>query len=99
MDAVATLPAWQGQGYGSAVMKHLARSIGDYAIAGLETERPGFYERSGWEVWRGALAGRSEQGLILTPEQKRVMILRLAQTPALNLDGRLTIECQAGRIW
>ena len=99
VDAVATLPAYQGQGYGSAVMQHLAENIADYAIACLETERPAFYERLGWEVWRGALAGRSEQGVIPTPEQWGIMILRLTQTPALNLDAGLTIECQAGRIW
>lgn len=99
VDAVATLPAYQGQGYASAVMRYLAKSIDDYAIACLETERPAFYERLGWEAWRGALAGRSEQGVIPTPEQRGIMILRLAQTPALNLDAGLTIECQAGRIW
>jgi aminoglycoside 2'-N-acetyltransferase I len=99
VDAVATLPAYQGQGYGSAVMQHLAKNIADYTIACLETERPAFYERLGWEIWRGALAGRSEKGLIPTPHQTGVMILRLPQTPALNLDGELTIECQTGRIW
>jgi len=80
-------------------MQHVAKNIEDYAIACLETEKTGFYERLGWEVWRGALAGRSEQGLIPTPEQKGVMILRLTGTPALNLDRELTIECQAERIW
>lgn len=99
VDAVATLPAYQGQGYGSALMRQLARDIGDYAIACLETERPSFYERLGWEVWRGPLAGRSEQGLIATPEQRGIMVFRLPQTPELNLDQGLTIECQAGRIW
>lgn len=99
VDAVATSPAYQGQGYGSAVMRHLAENIADYEIACLETEAIAFYERLGWEVWRGPLAGRSEQGLIPTPEQKGVMILRLAQTPLLNLDGPLTIECQGDRIW
>ena len=99
VDAVATLPAYQGLGYGSAVIQYLAQNITDYTIACLETERPTFYERLGWEVWRGALAGRSEQGVIPTPEQKGIMILRLPQTPVLNLDGELTIECQAGRIW
>jgi aminoglycoside 2'-N-acetyltransferase I len=99
VDAVATLPAYQGQGYGSALMRQLAKSIDDYTIACLETERPGFYERLGWERWRGPLAGRSEQGLIATPEQSGIMVLRLPQTPALDLDQGLTIECQTGRIW
>ena len=80
-------------------MKHLAENISDYVIACLETDKTGFYECLGWQVWRGPMAGRSEQGLIPTPDQTGVMILRLAETPSLNLDEGLTIECQAGRIW
>ncbi len=81
-------------------MRHLASEIdGDYGIACLETERAPFYERLGWQTWHGPLAGRSEQGLIPTPEQKGIMILRLSQTPALELDSALTIECQDERIW
>jgi aminoglycoside 2'-N-acetyltransferase I len=100
VDAVATLPAYQGRGYGSALLRQLASEIEDeYVIACLETERAAFYERLGWEVWRGPLAGRREGGLIPTPHQTGVMILRLAQTPALDLEQGLTIECQAGRIW
>jgi len=100
VDAVATHPAYQGRGYGSALLRRLASDIaGEYVIGCLETERVAFYERLGWEVWRGPLAGRSVEGLIPTPDQTGVMILRLAQTPALDLDQGLTIECQGGRIW
>lgn len=99
VDAVATLPACQGQGHGSVVMRHLADHIEDYTVACLETDRPGFYARLGWEVWRGALGGRGERGIIPTPDHHGVMVLRLPQTPPLNLDGQLTIECQTRRIW
>lgn len=100
IDAVATLPSHQGQGHGSALMRTLARRIDrEYAIACLETDIPQFYERLGWEVWRGPLGGRSEQGLVPTPDQEGIMILRLSQTPALDLSASLTIECQEGRIW
>ena len=100
VDAVATLPTQQGQGYGSAVMRQLASTVdGEYVIACLETEREELYKRLGWETWRGALAGRSEHGLIPTPEQTGIMILRLSQTPPLDLDSALTIEHQVGRIW
>lgn len=100
IDAVATLPGAQGRGHGSALMRALADRIdSDYIIGCLETERVSFYEQAGWELWRGPLAGRSEQGLIPTPEQKGIMVLRLSQTPALNLHSALTIECQESRIW
>jgi aminoglycoside 2'-N-acetyltransferase I len=100
VDAVATSPAYQGQGIGSAVMQQLAAGIADdYEIACLETERESFYARLGWETWRGSLAGRGEDGLVPTPKQTGVMILRLPRTPPLNLDSLLTIECQSARIW
>jgi aminoglycoside 2'-N-acetyltransferase I len=100
IDAVATLPAYQGLGYGSALMRQLASDIDcEYVIACLETERETFYERLGWQTWRGPLAGRGEHGLIPTPEQRGVMVLQLSQTPTLDFDSMLTIECQQGRIW
>jgi GNAT superfamily N-acetyltransferase len=100
IDAVATLPSFQGQGHGSALMRSLASRIdSEYIIGCLETERVEFYQRLGWKPWRGPLAGRSEQGLSPTPEQRGIMVLPLSQTPGLDLDSRLTIECQPGRIW
>jgi aminoglycoside 2'-N-acetyltransferase I len=62
VDAVATLPAYQGQGIGSRVMRHLASVIPDFEIACLETQRVSFYAQLGWELWRGPLAGRRDSG-------------------------------------
>lgn len=102
VDAVATIPVLQGKGYGSTVMLELTHAlsigVGNYQIACLETDKPGFYTRLGWQSWRGPLAGRGENGLIPTPGVG-VMIFRLPQTPRLNLDSGLTIEDQGGRIW
>lgn len=99
VDAVATAPGHQGRGVGRAVMQYLASMITDYEIACLETDVPEFYERLGWEEWRGPLGGRSSQGVIPTPGQTGVMILRLPATPALDLDEPLTIEANQWRIW
>jgi aminoglycoside 2'-N-acetyltransferase I len=98
IDAVATLPAYQGQGIGSTVMRHLASVLSDFEIACLETDRVSFYTQLGWEEWRGPLAGRRATELLPTPDQKGIMILRLAHTPPLDLDSLLVIE-YAGRLW
>jgi aminoglycoside 2'-N-acetyltransferase I len=98
VDAVATLPAYQGQGIGSRVMRHLASLIADFEIACLETDRVSFYAQVGWELWRGPLAGRRASELLPTPDQKGIMILRLARTPPLDIDRLLVIEYD-GRIW
>lgn len=98
VDAVATLPAYQGRGIGSMVMRHLAQVIADFEIACLETDRVSFYAQLGWEVWRGPLAGRRASELLPTPDQTGIMILRLARTPPLDLERLLVIEYD-GRIW
>ena len=99
VDAVSTRPSLQGQGHATAVMARLAASIDDYDIGCLQTDIPGFYERLAWEVWRGPLGGRSEEGMIPTPLQTGVMVLRLPRTPSLDLETQLTIERQPTRIW
>ena len=99
VDAVATSPANQGRGIGSAVMQHLASIIDDCDIACLETDRVAFYERLGWKEWRGPLGGRSAEGFTPTPDQSGIMILRLARTPNLDLRQLLTIEAHPARIW
>jgi aminoglycoside 2'-N-acetyltransferase I len=99
VDGVATLPAYQRRGFGTAVMHELAANISAYDIACLETELPAFYERLGWQRWRGPRAGRSGDELIPTPAEQNIMILRLPHTPPLDLDRLLTIEAQGGRIW
>jgi aminoglycoside 2'-N-acetyltransferase I len=88
IDAVATLPAYQGQGIGSMVMRHLATAIADFEIACLETDRESFYTRLGWEVWRGPLAGRRGSELLPTPDQIGIMILHLAVLhPSISIAG------------
>jgi aminoglycoside 2'-N-acetyltransferase I len=99
VDAVATLPSHQNRGYATATMRRLAEEIGDHEIGCLQTDREAFYEHLGWEAWRGPLGGRSDDGIIPTPDQRGVMVLRLPTTPPVDLDEMLTIECQPGRIW
>lgn len=99
MDEVAVIRAEQGKGVGKAMMQQVTTLIQDYEIGGLETSVPNFYATVGWELWRGSLAGRGAKGLIPTPQQRGIMILRLPKTPPLDLDGWLTIEEQTERIW
>jgi aminoglycoside 2'-N-acetyltransferase I len=99
VDAVSTLPAFQRRGSATAVMRRLGSEIDDYEIGCLQTDLIGFYERAGWEPWRGPLAGRHQDDLTFTPEQRGVMVLRLPSTPELDLESLLTIERQPDRIW
>ena len=100
VDAVSTLPQYQGRGYGSTMMRALAAAVDDFEIGCLQTDKPGFYERLGWQLWRGPLGGRdADDRVVPTPDQQGVMVLQLARTPALDLDALLTVEVQPARIW
>ena len=98
VDAMATSPAHQGHGLGSLVMRRLAEEIRGYEIGGLCPARLAFYERLGWERWRGPLALRTAEGLRHTPDET-AMILRTPRTPPLDLDALLTIEWRAWEPW
>ncbi len=100
VDAVATAPTHQHQGIGGAVMRRLAQAadVDGYEIGALESELRGFYEPLGWERWRGARAAQTDGGLVSTPDEEGVFVLRLARTPPLDVDGPLTIKAD-GRFW
>jgi aminoglycoside 2'-N-acetyltransferase I len=99
VEAVATLPAHQRQGLASAVMQQLVKHLADFDIAALSPSEVGFYARFGWELWRGQLAVRTEDGNVPTPDEE-VMIYRLPRTPELDLTHLLTIEWRPGdEVW
>ena len=84
------------KGLATPVRSCAAGIDGHFAIGCLETDRAGFYGRLGWELLRGPLAGRRVDGsLVPTPDQTGVMVLRLTDTPELDLGAMLTIECQS----
>ena len=102
VEAVATDPRFTGRGLGSAVMRRLIDAVveRDYELAALSPSDSDFYERLGWELWRGPLAIRTDRGLEPTPVEEEVMIFRLPRTPpTIDLTTLLTAEYRAGDLW
>jgi aminoglycoside 2'-N-acetyltransferase I len=65
----------------------------------LAPSDPAFYERLGWESWRGPLYVRKGGELVPTPGE-RAMVYRLPRTPrGLDLDRAVSIEWRPGEIW
>lgn len=91
VEAVATRPSHQGQGVGRALMRRVADEIQDYDLGALTAAVVPFYERLGWEAWRGVATLRTDGGPPRSPGEP-VMILRVRGTPPLDLDARLAIE-------
>lgn len=102
VEAVGTLPAEQGRGYGSAAMTAANELIRlEYELGALGTGRVSFYERLGWERWRGPLSVRTATGDRRTPDEEGyVFVLRTPATPRdLDLDGSLSCEWRPGDVW
>ena len=104
VEAVATLPHRQRRGVGTKVMEHLVETVRAdpaWELAALSPALPEFYERRGWEPWRGPLAIRCADGsLDPTTSDELVMIHRLPRTPAtIVTTSLLTAEWRAGELW
>jgi GNAT superfamily N-acetyltransferase len=98
VEAVATAPAYQGRGFASELLRRLVAAVADFALAALAPSDARFYERLGWQRWRGPRAIRRGGALVATPDEE-VMIMRLPRTPALDLDAPLSAEWRAGEVW
>jgi aminoglycoside 2'-N-acetyltransferase I len=99
IEGVATDESYRKRGFATAVMNKLAEEIVDFEIAGLCTGIPDFYSRFGWEVWKGPLLSRKDNELIPSREGASVMVLSLADTPALDLSAPLSVEWREGELW
>jgi aminoglycoside 2'-N-acetyltransferase I len=101
-EAVATWPELQRRGLATRAMmaanEHIER---EYELGGLDTSSHGFYERLGWERWRGPTSVRTDEGERRTAEEDGyVMFLRTAGTPAdLDVDAPISCEWRAGDVW
>ncbi len=98
VEAVATEPRYQGRGYASRVLRALATAIASFDVGGLSPSDPAFYTRLGWELWQGPLAVATDAGVTPTPDEG-VMILRLPNTPPLDLHATLIAPWRVGEIW
>jgi len=99
IEAVATKDVYRARGFAATVMKRVAEEIQDFELGALSPFRVAYYERLGWEFWRGPLFIRTHEGLIRTPREENVMILRLPRTPVLDLNAPLSAEWREGELW
>ena len=103
VEAVATAPDRQGQGFATTVLRRVGeilRADPTWELAALSPSEHAFYARLGWELWRGPLAIRLGESLEATPPEDEVMILRLPRTPStLDTTSLLTAEWRVGELW
>jgi aminoglycoside 2'-N-acetyltransferase I len=101
VEAVATAPGLQGRGHGSRVMEAIDDHIGaSFQLGALGTGRHAFYERLGWETWRGPMFVRTPGGLERTPDEEGyLLVLRVPASPPLDSTEPISCEWRAGDVW
>jgi aminoglycoside 2'-N-acetyltransferase I len=101
VEAVATDPAHQRAGFGSRVMRAVASHISrNYELGALGTGSHGFYERLGWQSWRGPTSVRIANGERRTPgEDGYIMVLTTPSSPPLDPAAPVSCEWRPGDVW
>jgi aminoglycoside 2'-N-acetyltransferase I len=102
VENVATRASERGRGLGTAVVAAADEHIrANFTLGALGTSEFGFYERLGWERWRGPTSVRTSEGVNRTPEEDGyVMVLRTPMTPPdLDLDASISCDWRPGDVW
>jgi aminoglycoside 2'-N-acetyltransferase I len=101
VEAVATEPARQRQGIGTALMSHVNEFIAaKYEFGVLGTGSQAFYERLGWVIWRGPSFVRTDDGDDPTPDEDGyILALRTPATPDLDPNAAISCEWRPGDVW
>jgi len=101
VEAVGTAPSRQGTGVGSLAMEAIGELLArHFELGALATGRWSFYERLGWERWRGPTFARDGDEVLRTAEDDdAVMVLRFGPSADIELTAALTCEARPGDDW
>lgn len=101
VEAVATAPGQRRRGYGTAVMREVATHIVErYELGALGTGSHAFYERLGWQTWRGPSYVRTSKGLQRTADEDGyILVLGTPSSPLLDLTTSISCEWRPGDVW
>jgi aminoglycoside 2'-N-acetyltransferase I len=101
VEAVATRQSAQRQGHGSTVLRHVTSLVRrDFEVGALSTGRRDFYQRFGWEPWRGPSYVQHGDTLIRTAdEDDGLMVLRCGPSAAVDLTDAIVCRSRRGEDW
>ncbi len=91
VEAVATAPAHQGSGFGTLAMTDATALVRErFELGCLGTGRQSFYERLGWQTWRGRSFLRTADGLVATPDDDGYLMV--LSTPIVAAVGPFRLD-------
>lgn len=104
VEGVATRGDRRGRGLATLVMREVGRVVEEegYELGALAdgSRIPGFYQRLGWETWRGPTFVAAPEGPVRTAEDDGgILVLRTPASPDLDLGDPLVCDWRAGDVW
>ena len=101
VEAVATDPAQQRQGIGTALMQRVNEHVAArYELGALGTGSQPFYQRLGWLIWRGPSFVRTVHGDERTADEDGyILVLRTPTSPDLDLEAPISCDWRPGDVW
>ncbi|MDQ3766493.1 MAG: GNAT family N-acetyltransferase [Actinomycetota bacterium] len=101
VEGVGTAPERRREGLGSLVMAKVSELIpNEFDMGALSTGRHEFYDRLGWERWRGPTFVRRGSETVRTEEEDDgVMVLRFGPSRDVNLTAPISCEGRRGDDW
>jgi aminoglycoside 2'-N-acetyltransferase I len=101
VEAVATTPDRQGEGFGTIVMRDATAYVREgFELGALGTGEQGFYERLGWRIWAGPSSVRTDDGERRTPDEDGyIMVLLTPVSVDVDLAARISCEWRPGDVW
>jgi aminoglycoside 2'-N-acetyltransferase I len=101
VEAVASVPVSQGRGIATQVMTIVGQIISEnHQLGALGTGLFHFYERLGWQRWRGPSGVRTVAGTERTSEDDGfIMVLLTEASRHLDLAGLITCDWRPGDVW
>jgi aminoglycoside 2'-N-acetyltransferase I len=101
VEAVATAAPHRQRGYGSTVMRRVGELIAQrYSLGALSSSSHRFYERLGWERWRGPTFVEGPRGRERTADDDGgILVLRTPRSPELDLDAEIVCDWRPGDVW
>ena len=71
-----------------------------YELGALGTGSHRFYERLGWQTWRGPSFVRTEDGAIRSEDDDGyILVLETPTSPPLDFDAPISCEWRPGDSW
>lgn len=101
VEAVGTAPARRRRGFGLAAMRRVGEILrAELELGALSTREHGFYERLGWERWRGpSFVRRADQRVRTQEEDDGLMVLRFGPSRDLDLGASIVCASRTGDDW